>query len=114
MKQELSPQAKDLLTQKKIKDSCIVWEILEHDGYDEMGPKSNLWDLFIMDPDSKSPQLVQHFHREYWFDGQDNEPYLWEQETTRDAILHLGNIQPMKQEKNLIGNKQNHEKSILF
>ena len=42
-----------------------VREYLEHDGYDEMGPWSNIFDLLIDTRDNKTLR----YHREHWFYG---------------------------------------------
>lgn len=52
-------------------DILNVKETLSHDGYDSLGPESNLWDLYIVDSNSKT----HHYHREYWFQGFDNDKY---------------------------------------
>lgn len=47
---------------------------ITHDGYDEYGPESNLYDyhvLFYLD----SKIYYVKFHREYWFHGKDEEEY---------------------------------------
>lgn len=58
-------------------DDKLLFEIVEikHDGYDEMGPESNLYDLhlFIKRDGNYYEQL---FHREYWYHGKDDEPYV--------------------------------------
>jgi len=64
----LSSEAREVL--EKIKKGCVegraivAMETLEHDGYDEDGPKSNLWDLYVID---KATRIVQIYHREDWF-----------------------------------------------
>jgi hypothetical protein len=45
-----------------------VWETLEHDGYDDCGPESDIWDLYIVYK-SHTGYLVQRYHRENWYDG---------------------------------------------
>jgi hypothetical protein len=46
-------------------------EILEHDGYDIEGPKSDLWDLFILYTSKVSGEdvidFVDWYHWENWF-----------------------------------------------
>lgn len=79
--QELSQQAKDLVFKNNI-NSFIIWETMDHDGYDEMGPRSNLWDLFIIDiKESEESTVVYHYHREFWYRGVDQEPYQWLRQT---------------------------------
>lgn len=42
-------------------------EILDHDGYDEYGSKSDLWDLFILYKETDK-YLVDWYHWENWFE----------------------------------------------
>jgi len=67
---KLTKQALEVLSSFE-PDVLDVWELLEHDGYDSVGPKSNLWDLYIVD----SKGILHHFHREWWFQGDDKENY---------------------------------------
>ena len=84
--QELSQQAKDLVFKNNM-TSFIIWETMDHDGYDEMGPCSNLWDLFVVDiKESEESTVVHHYHREFWYRGVDQEPYQWLRETTLAQI----------------------------
>lgn len=46
-------------------------EELSHDGYDDMGPESDLWDLKITTVDGR----VWWYHREWWFNGPDDDEY---------------------------------------
>ncbi len=71
MFENLSKQALEIVEtfgKDKILDA---WEKLGHDGYDDIGPKSDIWDLYIVDSD----KVIHEYHREYWFHGEDNEPY---------------------------------------
>jgi len=55
----------------------LLFEIVEtkHDGYDDEGPDSNLYNLHIfIKRDGK--YYEQLFHREYWYHGKDDEPYV--------------------------------------
>ena len=48
---------------------------LNHDGFDIYGPQSNLHDyLVIIKQDNRV--LYDVFHREYWFNGDDDEEYV--------------------------------------
>jgi len=68
-------------------DKIIKLETLDHDGFDELGPQSNLWDLYyIFIGESEESTVVHHFHREYWFHGPDNEPYKFIEKTTLSKI----------------------------
>ena len=68
-----------------------AWEVWGYDGADEFGPKSQLWDLYIL-----VNQNVHYYHREYWYYGVDDEEYS------------LYNIQLKSDWRNSI----NHKKSI--
>ena len=57
----------------------VVYEIRSHDGYDENGPKSDLWDLYLTDIETSS---VRIYHRENWWGGGDMEEYVLVRETT--------------------------------
>jgi len=41
-------------------------ESLNHDGSDELGPQSDLWDLYIV-IDDHGRHRYYNFHRENWF-----------------------------------------------
>lgn len=84
--QELSQQAKDLVFKNNM-TSFIIWETMDHDGYDEMGPCSNLWDLFVIDlKETEKSTIVYHYHREFWHRGTDQEPYQWLRPTNLEQI----------------------------
>jgi len=101
--QELSHQAKDLVFKNNM-TSFIIWETMDHDGYDEMGPCSNLWDLFVVDiKESEESTVVYHYHREFWYRGADQEPYQWLRQATLEQIsiyqpCLLENIERMRLE----------------
>ena len=45
-----------------------IYEVIGHDGYDEDGPESNLYDLYVISFDSESKMYTYHvFHAEQWF-----------------------------------------------
>ena len=50
---------------------------IDHDGFDQYGPESNLYDyLIIIKRNNKI--LYEIFHREYWYQGEDDEEYsIW-------------------------------------
>ena len=85
----LSEEANKLLLNKQHSDDFHVFmETLEHDGYDEDGPTSNLWDLYLVQVESTDEKsVVWHFHREEWFgwntedDQGDNKKYRFVQKT---------------------------------
>lgn len=48
--------------------------VCTHDGYDDMGPESNIWDLYVADK-MKDGFLITQYHREDWFTDK-CEPYV--------------------------------------
>jgi hypothetical protein len=44
-------------------NNLFCYEILSHDGYDNYGPESDIWDLFIID----DKYMLYHYHWENWF-----------------------------------------------
>jgi hypothetical protein len=54
------------LKEDKTKYIIDYKEILDHDGYDEYGPESNLWDFFILYT-SGGEDFVEWYHLEDWF-----------------------------------------------
>jgi len=48
----------------------LVKEKTSHDGYDKYGPKSDIYDLYIVYYDDNfSTFNVNHWHKEYWYDN---------------------------------------------
>ena len=47
---------------------------VSHDGYDNLGPQSNLYD-FIVFYRKDNNMCIDIWHREYWYNGEDNEEY---------------------------------------
>tara|TARA_B100001173_G_scaffold306839_1_gene314349 strand:- start:1889 stop:2197 length:309 start_codon:yes stop_codon:yes gene_type:complete len=45
---------------------------IDHDGYDDEGPKSNLYDLYLF-IERNSKIYKECFHREEWYDGNKQE-----------------------------------------
>lgn len=51
-----------------------IFETKDHDGYDEDGPKSNLWDIYIVFKNNND--LIYHnYHHEEWFCKNDEKKY---------------------------------------
>jgi len=71
---------KEFLDNKKFSSETRFGKIinirqkLDHDGYDRDGPKSNLYDLSIIF-EKNGHQSILVYHREYWYRGEDDEPY---------------------------------------
>ena len=70
-----------VLTCKKYIDKNIIHikTIIDHDGYDQYGPESNLFDLHIYYQKKSDCNIYRdRYWREYWYNGDDDEPYeLW-------------------------------------
>ena len=47
----------------------------DHDGYDRDGPQSNLYDL-VISYKSNGELIKDIWHREYWYQGEDNKPFI--------------------------------------
>jgi len=59
----------------KYKNIVRIFETKDHDGYDEYGPKSNLWDMYIVFKNNKD--LIYHnYHHEEWFCKNDEKKYF--------------------------------------
>lgn len=86
----LSMKAQEVLEKHKeeITDTMEFREVRSHDGYDEEGSKSDLWDLFWIDngvdkiENEKRMVNIKHFHREHWYWGKESEPYVLVEEVT--------------------------------
>jgi hypothetical protein len=62
---------------KDITPTMIFEEVKSHDGYNELGPKSDIWDFYWIDvrPTDEETRIIKHFHRENWFWGREEETY---------------------------------------
>lgn len=74
-------QAFDILKKFKRKEVLTVYELLQHDGYDEDGPKSNLYDLWIL-VKSNNTYIYYFFHWENWFSPNQEKKYILESSYT--------------------------------
>jgi len=74
-------------------DKIMAIEILDHDGYDEDGAKSELWDLYILFRNEENTTCwkdweVICYHRERWYGWgatgkeQEEDEYVLERRTT--------------------------------
>lgn len=61
---------------RKYKNIVCVWENLQHDGYDDFGPESDLWDLYVLYRENNK-QKFHRYHREDWWNGRKEEYYLY-------------------------------------
>jgi hypothetical protein len=88
----LSRKAVEVLETNKeeITDTTMFREVLSHDGYDEEGFKSELWDLYWIDIGNRVGReeerifKIKHFHREHWYWGKDQQKYDLVEERTLD------------------------------
>jgi hypothetical protein len=96
----LSMKAQEVLEKHKeeITDTMEFREVQSHDGYDEEGSKSDLWDLYLIDwidngidngidkiENEKRVVNMKHFHREQWYWGKESEPYVLVEEVTMET-----------------------------
>lgn len=59
----------------KYKNIVRIFETRDHDGYDEYGPKSNIWDIYIVFKNNND--LIYHnYHHEEWFCKNDEKKYF--------------------------------------
>jgi hypothetical protein len=63
-KTDATEQALQVLRQKRCQHAI---EILDHDGFDSMGPTSDLWDLYLICREENGEMMVIQYHREEWF-----------------------------------------------
>ena len=56
------------------KNIAFIGEYLSHDGYDRFGPKSNLWDLFIVEECTDNFYFYD-YHWENWYTEFDKKEY---------------------------------------
>jgi hypothetical protein len=59
------------------KNIVFIGEYLSHDGYDRFGPKSNLWDLFIIE-DNGTNFIFYEYYWENWFTEYQSHGYDFE------------------------------------
>ena len=68
LNKQYSKDFEDFQNFQNFHDFHVFLETLEHDGYDEDGPTSNLWDLYLVQVESTDEKsVIWHFHREEWF-----------------------------------------------
>jgi len=63
-KTDASEQALKVLTRNRCQHAV---ELLDHDGFDSMGPTSDLWDLYLISREESGEMVVKQYHREEWF-----------------------------------------------
>ena len=76
--QEIQKYHQNSLQERKECCGVLFHETLDHDGYDEEGPNSNLWDLYVIEVrETNEGSTVHHYHREEWYSRKESflEPY---------------------------------------
>jgi len=71
----LSNNAIELLNRQFPDKIVSATETLTHDGYDEYGPESDIWDLIIID---LSDNTTHSYHREVWYTEAGEQDYQQE------------------------------------
>lgn len=70
-----------------------VREYVNHDGYDEYGPESDLIDLYLLVENKKSGKIFyQRWYGENWFDGSFSMNLEERSEVTKDTIERISNL----------------------
>ncbi len=90
----ISSIAKKLICENHTNEEIVsVHETLSHDDYDDEGPKSNLYDLFIVGKHNDDEYKYYYYHRENWFSGAacDHCYYLEEKQESR-IFLEIKNM----------------------
>jgi hypothetical protein len=77
---------KTLLLHYKNKQVVRFSLYVDHDGYDMYGPKSNLYKLIVYYFDTNSIVKKDWWHREYWFFGKDDEPFVLIKENISEPL----------------------------
>lgn len=69
--QAVSKHGMRLLNSRFSGATFTVHEVLDHDGYDEDGPESDLWDMYVhvTEGTPSAPAGYYLFHTENWFGG---------------------------------------------
>jgi len=80
IRETLSKEALDMIASLP-KQPVVAVETLEHDGYDEEGPKSDIWDLYLVHRDTRRVTL---YHREDWYSWGTQRDYKKEKSDKRD------------------------------
>lgn len=66
--------------EETLKNKKVVYckHYVSHDGYDKHGPKSNLYDYYII-VNENDDYIFYSFHKEQWYRNNDDEDFeLWE------------------------------------
>jgi hypothetical protein len=87
---------KELHTLQKFLDSkdkvfLGALQHVDHDGYDEEGPESNLYDLYVFYRNECGEIMVDNYHYENWYQkgDEDNEYELWGSEPYKKFLEYI-------------------------
>ena len=79
----------EAFSEQERKTIVCVYENYSHDGYDEDGPKSDLYDLLILQKNEEK-YMVSCYHRENWYTYTSDEPEeytkMWEMPVTESSL----------------------------
>ena len=86
---------------KNHKDEDIISasEVVSYDGNDSFGPKSYLYDLFVVIKDSNMSGIYKYYfyHRENWFNGKkEEEMYFLENKIKTFVVMKINNLDDWK------------------
>ena len=54
-----------------------IYETIDHDGYDYYGPKSNIWNIYIVYINKNNKLVYDNFNHEEWFCINDDKKYQY-------------------------------------
>ena len=74
---DITNKATAILSYFRKKNIIYSEEMLSHDGYDEFGPESNLWNLYIV-VEINNDYIFYHYHWEDWFSNNQHEYILFQ------------------------------------
>ena len=87
-------QIKKVLCNLEDADNTLLTKkiVLKHDGYDRYGPRSNLYDLYVIYKDKTNRILKNVYYREEWFDGHDETYQLYTSYLLDDEYNEISQI----------------------
>jgi hypothetical protein len=89
----ISSAAKKLICETHTNEEIVsAHETLSHDDNDDDGPKSNLYDLFLVIKDGKNYNYY-YYHRENWYMGTPEEQmYYLEEKVESCELMEITNM----------------------
>lgn len=94
------------------KNIAFIDEYLSHDGYDRFGPKSYLWDLYIVE-DINNEFYFYDYHWENWFSKFDSHEYeLWKRKKLKECNFH--ELEKILKKKEKISERLHNEARNLY